>query len=194
MTITDTILRIDDLWKEILKDDFVLSFRNILELKAYNNMKRKYQALAWKLEKFVSEFGLLQAKGEFLYCINEQDLANAVPRIMKLLSHEVSKQVTVLIDELDNFVVSSSLKDVMIQWKQNKHNRLKMLSDELIDRSKADIMKTNEEIRIEKLKISEQKRHEMEINELAHQLAFEMRGQKPSDDVLKDKFEHMRKN
>lgn len=113
---------------------------------------------------------------------------------MKLLSHEVSKQVTVLIDELDNFVVSSSLKDVMIQWKQNKHNRLKMLPDKLIDRSKADIMKTYEEIRIEKLKISEQKRHEMELNELAHQLAFEMRGQKPSDDVLKDKFEHMRKN
>ncbi|VDI79349.1 Hypothetical predicted protein [Mytilus galloprovincialis] len=162
LTITDTILRIDDLWKEILKDDFVLSFRNSLELKAYNNMERKYQALAWKLEKFVSEFGLLQEKGEFLYCINEQDLANAVPRIMKLLSKFQS--------------------------------RLKMLSDESIDRSKADIMKTKEEIRIEKLKISEQKRHEMEINELAHQLAFEMRGQKPSDDVLKDKFEHMRKS
>ncbi|XP_076075833.1 interferon-induced very large GTPase 1-like [Mytilus galloprovincialis] len=194
LTITDTILRIDDLWKGILKDDFVFSFRNSLELKAYNNMERKYQALTWKLEKFVSEFGLLQAKGELLYCINEQDLANAVPRIMKLLSREVSKQVNVLINELDNFVESSSLKDVMIQWKQNKHNRLKMLSDELIDRSKADIMKTKEEIRIEKLKISEQKRHEMEINDLAHQLAIEMRGQKPSDDVLKAKFEHMWKS
>ncbi|XP_063446798.1 interferon-induced very large GTPase 1-like [Mytilus trossulus] len=194
LTITDTILRIDDLWKGILKDDFVFSFRNSLELKAYNNMERKYQALTWKLEKFVSEFGLLQAKGELLYCVNEQDLANAVPRIMKLLSQEVSKQFNVLINELDTFVESSSLKDVMIQWKQNKHNRLKMLSDELIDRSKADIMKTKEEIRIEKLKVSEQKRHEMEVNELAHQLAIEMRGQKPSNDVLKHKFEQMWKS
>lgn len=191
LTITDTILRIDDLWKGILKDDFVFSFRNSLELKAYNNMERKYQALTWKLEKFVSEFGLSEAKGELLYCVNEQDLTNAIPRIMKLLSHEVSKQVNLLINELDVFVESSSLKDVMIQWKQNKRNRLQMLSEELLDRSRVDLMKTKEEIRIEKLKITEQKRHEMEVNELAHQLAIEMRGETPSDDVLKDKFELM---
>ncbi|CAC5362999.1 unnamed protein product [Mytilus coruscus] len=191
LTITDTIVRIDDLWKGILKDDFVFSFRNSLELKAYNNMEQKFQELSWKLEKFVTEFVLSEAKGEFMYCSNEEDLTKAIPTILKLCSNNVYKQVNVLINELEFFVESSSLKDVMIQWKQNKENRLRMMSEDLIDRSKASILKTKEEIRIEKLRMNAQKTHEMEINERAQQLATEMRGAKPTTDVLKNKFDLM---
>ncbi|CAG2247145.1 unnamed protein product [Mytilus edulis] len=48
--------------------------------------------------------------------------------------------------------------------------------------------KTKEEIRIEKLRINAQKTHEMEINQRAQILATELRGDTPSEDVLKDKF------
>ncbi|CAG2254330.1 unnamed protein product [Mytilus edulis] len=56
LTITDTITRIKDIWNGILKDDFVYSFRNSLELKAYNEIERVYHAIVWELEKFQYEF------------------------------------------------------------------------------------------------------------------------------------------
>ncbi|CAG2206571.1 Interferon-induced very large GTPase 1 [Mytilus edulis] len=46
LTITDTMARIEDLWRGILKDDFVYSFRNSIEMKAYNDMEQKYQELS----------------------------------------------------------------------------------------------------------------------------------------------------
>jgi hypothetical protein len=58
LTITDTVSRIDDLWKGILKDDFVHSFRNSLELKAYSSVEREYHRIIWELDKFQCEYVL----------------------------------------------------------------------------------------------------------------------------------------
>lgn len=190
-TIINTILRIDDLWTGILKDDFVFSFRNSLEVKAYNNIDRKYHELSWKLEKSVSEFVLSKAKVEMYKCLNEEDFTNAVPRILTLCSKMVSKQVTDLNNDLDIYVDSSALKDIMVQWKQSKQNRLRILSEDLIERSKDSIKKTKEEIRIEKLRMNAQKSHEITINHRAQTLATEMRRTKPSEHVLKEGFDKL---
>lgn len=141
LTITETISRIDDLWKGIIKDDFIFSFRNSLELKAYNSMERKYQELSWKLEKFVTEF-VSEAKSELNFCSNEEDFANTIQKVFTLLSKKVYNQVDELNNELVFFVDSNSLKDIMIQWKQKKQINLRNFAKELIARQKSGILET----------------------------------------------------
>ncbi|CAG2243126.1 Interferon-induced very large GTPase 1 [Mytilus edulis] len=104
LTITDTTYRIEDLWNGILKDDFVFSFRNSLELKAYNNMDQQCQLITWKLEKYVLEYIKTDAKSKLVSCENEDALENAVPTIMLQLCKEVDKQVIDLNHELNSFV------------------------------------------------------------------------------------------
>lgn len=146
LSITETIAKITDLWKGIIEDDFIYSFRNSLEIKAYNSMERKYQELSWKLEKFVAEFEVSEAKSDLMLCSNEEDFANTIQKVFTLLSKKVSMQVNALNKELVNFVDSNSLKDIMIQWKQKKQIQLNNEAKELISRSKSVILETKKEI------------------------------------------------
>ncbi|CAC5426226.1 unnamed protein product [Mytilus coruscus] len=189
LTLTDTITRIEDLWNGILKDDFVFSFRNSLELKAYNNMERQCRTLTWDLEKLVLEFIRSDAERILVNCENPNDLERVIPSIIKRLSMNIDKKVTSMIAELDSFIDANTLKEVMIQWKQNKQNRFKMLAEDLIMESKIEISKTKDEIWFKKVRESEQTKHEIEINEMARQLALKMQGESPTEAVMKQMFD-----
>ncbi|XP_071177785.1 interferon-induced very large GTPase 1-like [Mytilus edulis] len=191
LTITDTISRIEDLWNGILKDDFVFSFRNSLELKAYNSMDQQCQTITWKLEKYVLEFIKSEAKSKLVNCENEVALENEVPSIMMHLSKEVDKQVKDLNSEMNSFVNESTLKDIMIQWTQAKQNRFVLLAESLIIKAKSAVNSTKEELRIKIMRVKEKTKHEIEINEMGKQLALEMKGQVPDDSVLTKKFDSL---
>ena len=55
LTVVDLSLRLQDLWKGILSEDFVFSFRNSLEVVAYNGIEREYYRLEWKLRKSIHD-------------------------------------------------------------------------------------------------------------------------------------------
>ncbi|XP_071177784.1 interferon-induced very large GTPase 1-like [Mytilus edulis] len=188
LTITDTTSRIEDLWNGILKDDFMFSCRNSLELKAYNSMDQQCQLITWKLEKYVLEFIKSDAKSKLVSCENEDALQNAVPTIMVQLCKEVDQQLKGLNHELNSFVEKSTLKDIMVQWTQAKRNRFNILAESLIMKAKSAINNTKEELRIKKLRVSEKTKYEIEINNMAKQLAFQMKGLVPKESVLREKF------
>ncbi|XP_071132994.1 interferon-induced very large GTPase 1-like [Mytilus edulis] len=189
LTISDTISRIEDLWNGILKDDFVFSFRNSLELKAYNRMEQECQKITWKLEKFVLEFLRSDAKTGLLNCEKIDQLESTVPVLLSTLSREIDNRLKVIYTELDSFVEQNTLKDVMIQWTQSKRNRFTIMAETLLMKAKTDINNTKEEMRIRKLRLSEKTKHEMEINKKARELALRMKGnKKPSEFELEKTF------
>ncbi|XP_071150302.1 interferon-induced very large GTPase 1-like [Mytilus edulis] len=190
LTITDTISRIEDLWVGILKDDFVFSFRNSLEVKAYNSMERHCQSLTWSLEKFVLEFVRSDAKSILVNCLNDTDLEQAFSNIVARVPVDITQQVTGLCKELDSFVERSTLKDVMIQWIENKKTRFKMIAEQFVFKAKTYVRNIKEEIKVQRLKIREKTNHEIEINMLATKLAVKMHGNKPDKDNLEDEFNH----
>ncbi|CAG2212053.1 unnamed protein product [Mytilus edulis] len=151
-------------------------------------MDQKCQAITWKLEKYVMEFIKSEAKSKLVSCVNEDALEIAVPTIMIQLSKEVDKQVEDLNHELDKFVAESTLQDILTQWTQAKRNRLCIHAESLIMKARTAVNNTKEELRIQKLGVSEKTKHEMEINNMAKELALQMKGQVPSIKVLNDKF------
>ncbi|CAC5400121.1 unnamed protein product [Mytilus coruscus] len=190
LTITDTISRIEDLWNGILKDDFVFSFRNSLEVKAYNSMDQQCQSLTWTLEKYVLEFVRSEAKSMLVSCLNDHELENAFLKIVTQVATELEKQVKSSCNELDSFVERSTLKDVMMQWTESKKNSFLLLEKNLVLKAKYNISNIKEEIKIQRLKSREKTNHEMKINELARNLAIEMKGTIPERDKLERTFNH----
>lgn len=188
LTITDTIARIEDLWIGILKDDFVFSFRNSLEVKAYNSMERQCQSLSWSLEKFVLEFVRSDAKNILVNCLTDYDLDNAFSNIFARVPVEIEQKLTGLCKELDSFIEQNTLKDVMIQWTENMKTRFKVLAESLVFKAKTHVTNTKEEIKIQRLNVREKTNHELEINKLATNLAIKMHGKTPDKDKLEDEF------
>lgn len=190
LTITDTISRIQDLWNGIIKDNFVYSFRNSLELKAYNGIEREYHSMVWEMEKFQYEFLASSAKSKLSHA-NVRRLDETVSEIMRVFSAEIAKMVELLTERLISFIESNKLKEVMIQWKQVKLNRLNLLSENLLIKSKTDMNIMKQEIITESIQRAERTKYEKEVNELARKLAVEMQGEKPDDKTMRVRFDEM---
>lgn len=106
---TDTVTRIRDLWNGILRDDFVHSFRNTLELKAYNVFERKYHEITWKMEKAAREFRTTKAK-IILLEYEHYDIEQAVTSITSSFTQENDQLLNFLGHELRSFFNAIHLK------------------------------------------------------------------------------------
>lgn len=190
-TIKDTLIRMQDLWTGILRDDFVYGFRNSLEMKAYSTMEKRYQEVHWNMHKFFYEFVINKAKTVIESSSEEDDLETRSVQIRKELNQEAESIVNILLEELESFVNSSDLKDVMSQWTPTRAMRLKILKEDLLSTTETDIMNIREEKRIHILQMTERTKHEVEINERAIQLAKTLKGKKADKRMMEDKFEIM---
>ncbi|CAC5358330.1 unnamed protein product [Mytilus coruscus] len=99
--------------------------------------------------------------------------------------------VELLTERLVSFIESNKLKEVMIQWKQIKLNRLNLLSENLIIKSKTDMNIMKQEIMTESIQREERTKNEKEVNELARKLAAEMQGEKPNEKAMRKRFDEM---
>lgn len=191
LTITDTVNRISDLWKGILQDDFVFGFRNCLEFKAYNNMERYYHSLTWELEKNVRKFIKAEAKSSFMTCDHPPDFDTKILMIFNKLSNIVGIDLKLRTEQLDSFIENNCLKDVMIQWQKMEHTKLKVFGEEIITKARISIFNMKEEIKIEKIKLSEKGKHKIEICQLAEHIADDMKGLFPTKSIIDEKFQEM---
>ncbi|VDH97491.1 Hypothetical predicted protein [Mytilus galloprovincialis] len=188
LTITDTITRIKDIWNGILKDDFVYSFRNSLELKAYNEIERVYHAIVWELEKFQYEFVSTVTMGKLSQeCIDNLDAS--VNDSLRTFSSELETKMNAQRKRLVSFIETSNLTEVMIQWKEMKLKRMNIISENLIIKSKTDMNNIKEEIKAKMIQRKERVKYEKQINELAQNFARNLQGKKPSKEAIKDTFD-----
>ncbi|VDI04764.1 Hypothetical predicted protein [Mytilus galloprovincialis] len=191
LTISSTVTRIEDLWLGILKDDFVFSFRNCLEFKAYNEIEGRFHSLTWRLEQKVQEFIKADAKSSLMTCDHPDDLDKKIEDIFVNLSNMVLKELEECKEELDSFINNNSLKDVMIQWQQNKLNRLEMFCQELTKQAKTDILDMKNELKVQKKQLTDKIKHRIQINQLAEQIAVTMKGSFPNENVIRQEFNKM---
>lgn len=191
LTITDTVTRIEDLWQGILTDDFVFNFRNCLEVKAFNNMERQFQSLTWEIEQKVREFIKAEAKISLMTCNRPEDFNTQIPKIFLQLSNMVNNDLHVGTTKLDLFIENNCLKEIMIQWQKNKHRKFVVFGEELITQAQMDIFNMKEEMKIEKIRMTDKREHECEINRQAQQLAVSMKGTFPKQNVIEQAFNEM---
>ncbi|CAL4245884.1 unnamed protein product, partial [Meganyctiphanes norvegica] len=129
LTFSDLKARMNDLWKAILNENFVFSFKNSLEVKSYSRMEEKYASLSWEFRNEVKEW-LNGSINEIQTC-EEKDIASLQTKIISNLNSFINENFLKYQTDLDNFFANAKDKDIIIQWQENRKHKLKELSEEL---------------------------------------------------------------
>ncbi len=129
LTIASLNQKISDFWSTLLKENFVFSFKNTLEIAAYRSLEREYNHWDWTFQVAISDW---ERKTHNL--INPiDDVRKAMTLVnekMKELPEYVSEQYKKLQKEMDIFFNGDN-RETLAQWKANFQLKLYQLSVEL---------------------------------------------------------------
>ena len=129
LTIASLNQKISDFWSTLLKENFVFSFKNTLEIAAYRSLEREYNHWDWTFQVAISDW---ERKTHNL--INPiDDVRKAMTLVnekMKELPEYVSEQYKKLQKEMDIFFNGDN-SETLAQWKANFQLKLHQLSVEL---------------------------------------------------------------
>ena len=191
LTTSDLSLRLADLWSAILADDFVFSFRNSLEVKAYNSLQSTYYALEWELQREVMTWVQKTAEIKIKRCENVQELDMCFQDLLVDLSNILISKTEDIKNRLKDYFENCNLQEIVVQWQQSKLNALEFAVEQRQNEGKADLLAIKEGCRIELMQKQKLAHHEMRIMDKAIELADKLKGKNIADTELKNKFNSM---
>ncbi|XP_041470065.1 interferon-induced very large GTPase 1-like [Lytechinus variegatus] len=190
LTTSDLAIRLNDLWNGVLADDFVFSFRNSLEVKAYNGLQSKYYTLEWKMQNEMKSW-LLDAEIKLKMCETVVRLQGSFQVLMDELSQVLTEKAEEIENCLKDYFEECNLQEIIIQWQQSKLNQLHSAVQQQQNESHADLLSIKESRRLEILQTKKWSKHEAYIMGKAVELADSLKGNEASDTELKKKFDIM---
>lgn len=188
LTISEMTTQMKDLWYGILSDNFVFSFRNSLEVKAYHTMEETFNKLNWSIERKMRRFVQKTVNVQIVRCTDDKMLEEKSTELLRKLNTFLQMQSKEKIDQWNTFIDNCPLCDIMEQWRQN---RILYLTENVID------LKRNGEKNIRKMKtqqaadlvrINKRTKHESELREKAEALANQFQGKSLPEQELEKKF------
>ncbi|KAM3915637.1 interferon-induced very large GTPase 1-like [Leptodactylus fuscus] len=175
--------RVNDLWNALLNENFVFSFKNSLEIAAYNKLETKYSQCAWCLREH-----MLTLQRTIINKIHN-DQKNNVDVVH--LTREFDEKYKDIQEDLNTFFTEEKDSELLVQWKANTENRFCTLRRELIEeiKKKADefitAKKNSQQINILK------GQYEDKMFEESKKLALNLKGRDLNDKELEEKFKDM---
>ncbi|KAM4021971.1 interferon-induced very large GTPase 1-like isoform 1-T2 [Anomaloglossus baeobatrachus] len=175
--------RVNDLWTALLNENFVFSFKNSLEIAAYNKLETKYSQWAWSIREHMLTLQRM---------INNQIHNNVIESVDKAsLTKQFDRKYNNIQEDLKNFFTEENDSELLVQWRTNAEKRLFTLKDDLIDemKKKADELFTAK-INCKKIDTFKEK-YEDEMFEKSKNMALTLKGRNLSDEELQEKFNEM---
>ena len=142
-------LRVQRLWSAVLQEKFVFSFKNTLEVTAYNELDTKYGQWSWDLQHKMLEWQH-QTGNEIRSCE-----ASKIDAIVASCLAKVEQEINIIYlrisDEMVEFFETSERSETLAQWRKSTEVRLKNLCDEHKDeaRKHCKLLKRNREGRVQ---------------------------------------------
>ena len=118
--------RIINLWKAVLYENFVFSFKNALEITVYNSLDAKYAEWSWEFQLRMLEWE--QQAENMIGSTDIQELDHL--QITKELPSHVEKIYTDLSEKMGVFFEEHEQHDTLVQWKRQTELRLNDLRRE----------------------------------------------------------------
>lgn len=190
-TISETVTRMKDLWNGLLADDFVFSFRNNLELKAYMRIQSKFQEISFELETYLNEYICNECNTELqneLETSPSTNFKSMLAAIEVKMRRKTSSKLKELEKKLECFFETDEKKDIVIQWKQNKINQLKDLYDRLILNADKRLRLLAKETKFRLSQDDQIADFETKAYYMAKALASEFRGRHPEKSIIEQRF------
>ncbi|XP_053565451.1 interferon-induced very large GTPase 1 [Bombina bombina] len=180
LKVSDFKNRVCDLWKALLTENFVFSFKNSLEIAVYNKLEIKYGQWTWELREHML---ILQNRMDVQIRKGEIKTVE-IPYLHRQLQEPNDK----VMEDLEMFFSDKSDEAILIQWKANTQNRLSTVKQDLIEQTRKKLNQliiSNDSRR----KIDEMEGHyEGELFQRSKELALKLKGKELSEDELRQNF------
>ena len=175
-----------ELWKAILHENFVFSFKNTLEVMAYNSLDNAYSDWSWRFKQEMMTWEhtthnrMRSCEMSLLPTVYEEcrsQLPNYVQNIYQNLK-----------EQMDEFFKNNPQREIVVKWKGDTANRLDNLMRQLKQKAEnhCKFWKTNRE---DLAKIDEMKEtHRTLILDQVKLLASQLEKGKLSDKQLDEQF------
>ena len=121
---------ITDFWETLMKEKFVFSFKNTLEIKTYNSLEVAYSSWSWTFKSNMLEW---EQKTENVIITESYDtLTKKVEaKLSELREYVCIELYDPLRKEMEHFF-NGKQSEILIQWKANFEIRLETLSKKLL--------------------------------------------------------------
>lgn len=183
MKISDVKLRVQDLWRALVNENFIFSFRNTREVMAMTKLETIYNDWTWELRSHVLD---LQNQ-----LINQIKNGKIQELTISTLEAPVTEKYKAIKQELEKYFNEDPESEIMIQWKASFENKLIHLKEALIFESKNKAeghisYKKNQEILDNK-----KSGYEKELLERSRELALTVKDKELSEEELHVKFNQL---
>jgi hypothetical protein len=175
-SLSDITEHAHNLWKGVLNKDFVFSFRNTIEIKAYMAMEIVVQDQLWRLESLIRDKLIHISQNRFANCDKQDNLSRVkfslTSDLNELLLAEKRKSKKVI----NEYFKNDKYKDIIIKWQKNQEIRVDKLCQSLEQSIQDQIKKDFEKRELEILTVSCHMEHEAELRRMSVKVANENRG------------------
>ena len=128
-TIPKLLKHLEEMWKAILQEDFVFSFKNTFEIAAYRSVEDEYEKWSWDFKKRMMQWE--QAAESKLKGCTQESLSSVNEQLSVSLPECVSEMYTEYETKMNTFFEKSEEKEIISKWKQNTEARLLHLREKL---------------------------------------------------------------
>ncbi|XP_005380229.1 PREDICTED: interferon-induced very large GTPase 1-like [Chinchilla lanigera] len=183
MKISDVKFRVEDLWRALVSENFIFSFRNTREVMAMSKLETMYNQWSWRLRS-----RMLNLQNQ----LNNQ-IQNGKIQILKRSSLEdpITKEYETVKEDLEKYFKEDQESEILIQWKGNFENKLLILKDTLVSDA---FKEANKHVDLKKSqdRLNEKKTsYENEILERSRELALTVKSKELSEEELQKKFNQL---
>ena len=129
-TLEQFVKRMSMLWDAVLKENFVFSFRNTLEMNAYSTLTEEFNKWSMMLKQVVYD-----------WCLTLKSLSSSREEIEPNIVHSMGDDLDHMHEEISKVIEKmfvdpeSSLPHLSIKWKADFELKLQMLRDNLKDKA-----------------------------------------------------------
>ncbi|XP_048019863.1 interferon-induced very large GTPase 1-like [Megalobrama amblycephala] len=181
MMLTDIKNHIKNLWDALLKERFVFSFKNVLEIAAYRKLETEYSKWTWSLRKTMLETeNKLQNKIEN-GAINEVEETD--------LQEELNVKSTEVKKSMSEFFERDTNANILIQWKTSFEIKISHIQENIVRETKRKLNDVLQQRVLKKRIDAQRTQNENELLEKAKNLALTLKGKAKDHKILQREFE-----
>ncbi|XP_053390128.1 interferon-induced very large GTPase 1-like [Mercenaria mercenaria] len=149
-TLKDTVLYIEDLWKGVLAENFVFSFRNSIEKKANIVLEKKMKEELWSLECSFDDIMFQKAQNSFNQCESVSSVITKKEEVILEMAHTITNLKSQTLEKMEKFFNEHDYKETMINWKEHTMKHIQTFCKDVVDNRKPEIerLSTNRKIDI----------------------------------------------
>ncbi|XP_032537969.1 interferon-induced very large GTPase 1-like isoform X2 [Chiroxiphia lanceolata] len=173
-------VRIGDLWNALLNENFVFSFKNLLEIAVYRKLDTAFSQWTWRLRSHISEVQMRLGNR-----IRNGDLQKVTREQLEGLVQETSDAI---VTDMEKFFREVKDCEMQVQWKSSTELKMKDLKESLLLETQKKCESLIELQKTQSKLIARKSEYEDELLRKSRELALTLKGKSLSEIQLRDSF------